>query len=924
MKLVPTPVRPQDRPLHADVRDLSTALGRVIRRIEGEAVFDAVESLRQASRARRRQEEGAPDLDALLERVAALDLTTAAKVARAFTLFFLLINTAEQIHRVRRRRTYARQPDEPAQKGSIAWALATLKEGGADAEALAEALGALEVSPVLTAHPTESTRRTVLGLQARVADLLLGASELPDHLRRARLDALDADIELLWMTAENRPDRPGVMDEVSTVLWYLQTRLADAGSQVLLGVADAFEATFGSRLETLPRLVPGSWVAGDRDGNPFVTPDTTIAAARRSKHQMLLRYADRVSELIARLSLSKRVVGETDALRAAIESYRSTLPEVFAENGRRDRDEPLRLLLSCVLARLRATAHQVEVLDAGRTESIPAAYPDARSFRADLDVVAGALDAVGAAQTRRRDLEPLLVELTTHGFFGYRLDVREDSEVHTRTVGALTDAVGMERLDRAGLVRELLGRRPLAGSHVPLSDEARRCLDVFRAVRQLHDEAGAAVAETYIISMCHGTEDLLRVCLLAREAGLVDLAGDEPTSAIDVVPLFETRRDLVNAPDVLRDLFTDPAYRLQLKARGMRQEVMIGYSDSGKDAGTLPAAWELVKAQSALSAVCREHGVRLTLFHGRGGTVGRGGGSPVYRGIVALPPGTVDGRIKITEQGEIISQKFGLSELAERSLEVMLAGTLMASQQDWRDGVDAEELSSWEACMDRMAATALPVFRTAVHNENEVYSMFLQCTPVRELANVHFGSRPAYREKGAGTMAGIRAIPWVFGWTQIRLMLPGWLGVGTALNAEIEAGNLALLRDMAERWPFFDDLLSKIEMVCAKADSGIAALYVNALDGDSALFDRLVAELDRTVEAVLAIRGRTRLLEHNAMLRGSIELRNPYVDVLNLLQIHLLRVKHKRVASDQTLTPELVAALGTTLNGVAQGLRNTG
>ncbi len=924
MKLVPTPVRPQDRPLHADVRDLSTALGRVIRRLEGESVFDAVESLRKACRARRRQEEGAEDLEALLGRVAELDLTTASKVARAFTLFFLLINTAEQIHRVRRRRTYARQPDEPAQKGSIAWALATLKASGATADELSEALAALEVSPVLTAHPTESTRRTVLGLQARVADLLLGASDLPDHLRTARLAALDAEVELLWMTAENRPDRPGVMDEVSTVLWYLHTRLADAGSQVLLGVSDAFEQTFGVPLKTRPRLVPGSWVAGDRDGNPFVTPDTTIAAARRAKHQMLLRYAERVEGLIARLSLSKRVVGETEALRSTLEAYRTALPAVFEQNGRRDRDEPLRLLLSCMLARLTATAEQVAVLDAGRSEEVPSAYATASEFSADLEVVAGALDAVGADTTRRQVVDPLRVELTTHGFFGYRLDVREDSDVHTRTVDALTDAVGVAKLDREGLVQELLGRRPLAGPHVPLDEEATRCLEVFRAVRQLHVEAGAAVAETYIISMCHTTEDLLRVCLLAREAGLIDLSGDDPHSAIDVVPLFETRADLVNAPDVLRDLFADPAYSRQLKARGMRQEVMIGYSDSGKDAGTLPAAWELVKAQSALSQVCREHGVRLTLFHGRGGTVGRGGGSPVYRGIVALPPGTVDGRIKITEQGEIISQKFGLAELAERSLEVMLAGTLMASQQDWRTEVSPGDLEKWEAAMDRMAARALPVFRNAVHEENDVYAMFLHCTPVRELANVHFGSRPAYREKGAGTMAGIRAIPWIFGWTQIRLMLPGWLGVGTALHAEIDAGNLELLRDMAARWPFFDDLLAKIEMVCAKADSSIAALYIDALDGDSALFERLLAELDRTVEAVLAIRDRDRLLADNAMLRGSIELRNPYVDVLNLLQVHLLRVKRDRIANDHTLTPELSAALGTTLNGVAQGLRNTG
>lgn len=916
MSLLPTPVRSQDRPLHQDVRDLASALGRVIRRLEGPTVYEAVEELRIASRARRRREEGAAQLTDLLARVEALDAATAAQVARAFTLFFLLINTAEQIHRVRRRRDYARQPDSSPQPGSIAWALATLAAGGVDAEVAEQALGRLEVSPVLTAHPTESTRRTVLTLQARVAELLLGADDLPAHQRERMLDELETEVELLWVTAENRPDRPGVLDEVSTVLWYLDERLADAGTRVLLGVDDAFEAVFGRRPVQRPRLVPGSWVAGDRDGNPFVTPATTLAAARRAQHHQLGRYASAVRRLIQQLSLSRSLVGETPALRAALEAHRELLPAVFERDGRRDRDEPLRLELSYVLARVEATRARVADLDAGRPTDRPEAYPDAAAFRAELLVVAEALSAAGAIRLRRRLLDPLLTEVDTHGFFGFRMDVREDSGAHTATLDAITDAAGIPRLDREGMVRELLGRRPLVGPHVPLDERSQRVLEVFRVIRQLHAEAGSAVAETYILSMAHGPEDLLRACLLAREAGLIDLAAEPPVSALDIVPLFETRADLVNAPAVLQSLFADPAYRRQLEARGRRQEVMIGYSDSGKDAGTLPAAWELVKAQEALAEVCREHDVQLTLFHGRGGTVGRGGGSPVYRGIVALPPGTVDARIKITEQGEIISQKFGLPELAERSLEVMLSGTLMASRSDWRESVDPDTVALWRERMDALAATALPVFRSRVHEQSDVYRMFIQCTPVRELAHVHFGSRPAYREKGAGTMAGIRAIPWIFGWTQIRLMLPGWLGVGTALHQSIAEGHLETLRAMARRWPFFDDLLAKVEMVLAKSDPEVASLYVRSLGGDEVLLGELLAEHQRTVDAVLAIRERPHLLHDNAMLRGSIELRNPYVDVLSLLQVSLLMRKRAGESVDQ--------ALGTTLNGVAQGLRNTG
>ncbi|MCB9672021.1 MAG: phosphoenolpyruvate carboxylase [Alphaproteobacteria bacterium] len=913
MSLIPTPVRPQDLPLHRDVRDLASALGQVIRRLEGEPAFAAVESLRQACRARRRREDGAPDLRAVLAEVDRLEPELAAPVARAFTLFFLLINTAEQVHRVRRRRAWEGEADAP-QPGSMRWALAKLAADGVPADEVEAALARLEVSPVLTAHPTESTRRTVLTLQARVASLLLGNEA--ETARDRMLEALETEVELLWLTSENRPDRPSVLDEVSTVLWYLDARIADAGTRVLLGTERAFEEVYGRALATGPRVVAGSWVAGDRDGNPFVTPATTLAAARRAQHTQLGRYVEGVRRLVQRLSLSRRIVGESRTLRASLEADRALLPGVFDRDGRRDRDEPLRLKLSFVVARLEATRARVADLDAGREAAHPAAYADAPAFGADLDVVAEALRDAGATHALSTLLLPVQTELRTHGFFGYRLDVREDSGAHTAALDAIADATGTPRLDRDGLVRELLGRRPLLGPNVPLDERSARVVEVFRVIRQLHGEAGPDVASTYILSMAHGPEDLLRACLLAREAGLVDLASEPPRSDLDIVPLFETHADLVNAPGVLRDLFADPAYARQLRARGLRQEVMIGYSDSGKDAGTLPAAWELVRAQEALASVCREYGVELTLFHGRGGTVGRGGGSPVYRGIVALPPHTVGSRIKITEQGEVISQKLGLPELAERSLEVMLTGTLMASRADWRAGRDPAEVAAWEARMESLAAAALPVFRGRVHEDDAVYRMFLQCTPVRELANVHFGSRPAYREKGAGTMAGIRAIPWVFGWTQIRLMLPGWLGVGTALDQAIADGHLDELRAMARGWPFFDDLLAKVEMVCAKADPEIAALYVDGLGGDRALFAELEAELDRTIRAVLSIRDRTRLLQDNPVLRGSIELRNPYVDALSALQVSLLRRKRAGGVVDE--------ALGTTLNGVAQGLRNTG
>jgi phosphoenolpyruvate carboxylase len=424
--------------------------------------------------------------------------------------------------------------------------------------------------------------------------------------------------------------------------------------------------------------------------------------------------------------------------------------------------------------------------------------------------------------------------------------------------------------------------------------------------------------------MTTSPEDLLRVLLLAREAGLVDLAADPPTSRIDVVPLFETLDDLRGAADVLRALLADPVYARQLAARGRRQEVMLGYSDSGKDAGILASSWALYVAQEELAAVCRDAGVELLLFHGRGGSVGRGGGSPVARALAALPPDTVEGRIKITEQGEIISQQFGLAAIAERTLEVTVAGSLLQAFDDWRERVDATEVARFRSIMDGIADRSVAVYRGLVHDDPALFALFLAATPVGELASARFGSRPAYRPGAGAGIAGIRAIPWQFGWTQIRLMLPGWLGVGTALGeAAATPEGLATLRAMTRAWPFFDDLLAKIEMVCAKADLEVARTYVARLGADVALLDRLADEFRRTVDVLLRIREADGLLEGEPVLRAAIALRNPYVDPLSLLQVGLL-ARRRAEGGGEDGDPEVQKALSSTLSGLAQGLRNTG
>ena len=927
---MPIQTQPKDVPLHEDVRWLASALGRVIRRVEGDAAFEEVETLRQRCRARRLGEPGAPSLDALLDHVGALPLERAAVVARAFTLFFLLINTAEQVHRARRREAYLRERAD-AQPGSLRWAMRRLREAGRSAEEVRRAVSTLDVRPVLTAHPTESTRRTLLDLQARVAASLLARDRAGTEEQIAAEAALEADVELLWLTSEVRRDRPSVMDEVSTVLWYLDDRLLDAESDVRARLMRALDAEFGDakgedreRACTTP-LSLGSWVGGDRDGNPFVTPATTIAAARRAAHRQLGHYREQVALLVRMLAVSARIAPMPATLGESLVRDRALLPSVFQANARRNAEEPVRLKLPFVAERLEATRRQIAHRDAGRPDVEAAAYPHCDALIEDLELVATALDAGGATRARREALDPLLAAVRSHGFHGLRLDVREHAQVHEEALADVAQALGLAPFDSAALRRELSGRRPLVSAHLPVSEDTRRALDVPHAMRLVQEELGQDAASTYVVSMTRSADDLLRVLLLAREGGLVDLAGETPTSRIDVVPLFETLDDLERAPAVLRELVGDATYRRQLDARGRRQEVMIGYSDSAKDAGLLPSAWALYRAQEALTAVADEGGLELTLFHGSGGTVGRGGGSPVFRAVSALPPGTVRGRMKLTEQGEVISQKFGLLPIAERSLEVLLAGTLLHAFDDWRRDVSDADVRRYRDTMDVLAAEALPVYRTLVHEDPALFEFFQQSTPVRELAHVHFGSRPVYREGKADRIEGIRAIPWVFGWTQTRLMLPGFLGVGTALHAVLaKPGGAELLRAMTRDWPFFDDLLAKVELACAKADLEVARLYVRRLGADEGLFDTLEGEYRRTTDAVLRIRQTTELLADNAVLRASIARRNPYVDVLSLLQVMLLAKKREAPALDEASKAALDDALGTTLNGVAQGLRNTG
>ena len=922
----PAPPRKEDLPLHEDVRWLAATLGRVIRRLEGDEAFAIVERLRVATRARRHNEAGALSLEEILRVIDGLTVEQCAVAARAFTLFFLLINTAEQTHRVRRRDAYLGKAGAEPQPASARWTMKQLRSVGASAEEIEKAMLKLDIRPVLTAHPTESTRRTLLGLQARVASGLLERQSAPPDAVRMVEQTLEGEVELLWLTSEVRQDRPTVLDEVSTALWYLETRLLEAGAYMHSTLALAFEEEFARSADSFRLSVPlrfGTWVGGDRDGNPYVTPDITVATARRASYVILGRYISSVDELTRRLSLASSIADPPEALLHSLEKDRKQLPQIWKKNRWRNAEEPLRLKLSFMEERLEATRRLVASRDAGRPRREPAAYPNAGAFEADLLLVRDALLGAGAEQACRTTFDPLLATVRAHGFHGLMMDVRDHADVHSAAVAELLPP--KSKAQTATLRALLSGKsRSLAGKR-KLSDETKRVIDTFRAIQTVQDEAGEDAASTYIVSMTRSVDDLLKVLLLAREAGLVDLAGRKPMSRLNVVPLFETLDDLEHAPEIMRTLLDDSVYAKQLEARGRRQEVMIGYSDSSKDAGMIASSWALYRAQEALQEVFDEARIELTLFHGRGGSVGRGGGSPVYRALAALPPGTTRGRIKITEQGEIISQQFGLLPVAERTLEVTAAGVLLHEFTDWRKTAGIKEVEDFRQVMDRVAARSREIYHEFVYENDELFELFRMATPIDELANARFGSRPAYRPGTKAGIEGIRAIPWGFGWTQIRLMLTGWLGVGTALGEEVATrAGLRRLQRMASAWPFVDDMLGKAEMVCAKTDVDIARAYIRHLGADVKLAERLISEYQRAVESLLLIRGHRQLLDDIPVLQAAIALRNPYVDPLSLLQISLLHRKRTGAAKDEREKEAIENALSTTLSGIAQGLRNTG
>jgi len=935
----------KDQPLRDDIRLLGRILGDTLREQEGEAVFDTIERVRQlAIRLHRDDDRGARrELADLLD---ALSRDQANQVVRAFSYFSHLANIAEDQHHIRRAQAHARD-GSPPREGSLSHALSRALANGVDAQRLAEFFATASISPVLTAHPTEVQRKSILDAQWKIARLLEERDRtlLTPEERAAHDEALRRTVLSLWQTRMLRRARLSVMDEVNNALSYYDTTFLRELPRLYNALEDHLAATVpgwppppppappprGGRGAScvadatdpgweLPAFLrPGSWIGGDRDGNPFVTAGVLTAAMRAQSRRALSYFLEQLHVLGADLSSTTLLIDVSDDLRALAERS----PD---HNPHRD-DEPYRRAIAGLYARLAATAQQLDELEAPRhAVGAAAAYANAGEFAGELDVLHRSLLANRSGLLARGRLRRLRRAVSIFGFHLAPLDLRQNSEVHARSVAELlsvarpgTDYLALaEEMRIALLLEELATPRLLSSAFVRYSDETTGELEIFRAARSIHERYGRAAIENVVISKTDAVSDLLEVALLLKEAGLLRPA--EGALDVNIVPLFETIGDLERCGGIIDRLLGLPLYRRLLDTREAMQEVMLGYSDSNKDGGFLTSGWALYRAETALVAVTRRHGVGLRLFHGRGGSVGRGGG-PSYQAVLAQPQGAVQGSIRITEQGEVIASKYANPELGRRNLEIFAAATLEATLLSHQHDDPQPEFL---VAMEELSAHAFQAYRQMVYETEGFERYFWESTVLSEIAALNIGSRPASRKKTTA-IEDLRAIPWVFSWAQCRLMLPGWYGFGAAVAAyravHGEPG-MALLAEMNREWGFFRTLLSNMDMVLAKSDIAIAERYAQLVKDEqlrNAIFPRLKAEWQASIDALLAITGQQALLDGNPLLKRSIRNRFPYLDPLNHLQIELLQ-RHRAGTTDERVQRSIYL----TINGIAAGLRNSG